>query len=576
MTFRTRLLLAFAIAVGVSVALVSIIVAETTGVAFARLDEQRTAALVAQFRREFARRADDVVRRIDRIASSEAVERLAVEISRPEPDYSVYLEEARMLAGAQALNLLELTAQDGTIISSAQWPARFGYKDEWVVRTGDTLPRTAALKREDLPDEAAVLALAAVRIVPAGEKKLYLAGGERLDKDFLGSLALSEGMRVLLYFDGILSDATGATLSSSPFAALLAIVKREKRETSRIIELESVQAIPLPGADKDLLGVLLVASSRRDLAALQKLIRTLGLSVGSAGVLVGLLLAWWATARVTRPVHQLAAAAREVAHGNWNTHVPPGSRDEIGDLARAFNEMTRQLLDQREKLVQSERVAAWRELARRLAHELKNPLFPLQITVENMQRARSQYPEQFDEVFREGTSTLLAELTNLKTIIGRFSDFARMPPPDRNPMDLNAAVREVTQLFRAQFLSAGVKLEEYLEETLPFINADAGQWSRALRNIVLNAMDAMPAGGVLKIRTEAHDGLVRLEIADTGSGLTKEECERLFTPYYTTKQHGTGLGLAIVQSVVSDHGGRISVESEVGKGTRFRVELNVA
>ena len=169
-----------------------------------------------------------------------------------------------------------------------------------------------------------------------------------------------------------------------------------------------------------------------------------------------------------------------------------------------------------------------------------------------------------------------AELANLKTIIGRFSDFARMPPPERQPMSLNDTVREVTQLFRAQFQSAGVKLEEYLEEKLPLVSADAGQWSRALRNLVLNAMDAMPAGGVLKIRTEAHDRLVRLEISDTGSGLTKEECERLFTPYYTTKQHGTGLGLAIVQSVVSDHGGRISVESEVGQGTRFRVELDVA
>ena len=123
------------------------------------------------------------------------------------------------------------------------------------------------------------------------------------------------------------------------------------------------------------------------------------------------------------------------------------SRDEIGQLARAFNRMTGELVAQRERLVQAERVAAWRELARRLAHELKNPLFPLQITVENMQRARDRYPEQFDEVFREGTATLLAELAHLKQIIGRFSDFARMPAPEIQAVELNALVAETLQLF---------------------------------------------------------------------------------------------------------------------------------
>src|SRR3981189_2839448 len=158
------------------------------------------------------------------------------------------------------------------------------------------------------------------------------------------------------------------------------------------------------------------------------------------GVLLGLLLAWWATARITRPVHELAAAAGEGAAGNWTARVDIQSSDEIGDLAGAFNQMTRHLTEQRERLVQSERVAAWRELARRLAHELKNPLFPLQITVENLQRAREQTSGQFDEVFFESTATLRAELENLKAIVTRFSDFAKMPAPEFEPVDLNESV----------------------------------------------------------------------------------------------------------------------------------------
>jgi signal transduction histidine kinase len=218
-------------------------------------------------------------------------------------------------------------------------------------------------------------------------------------------------------------------------------------------------------------------------------------------------------------------------------------------------------------------VAAWRELARRLAHELKNPLFPLQITVENMQRARDQYPDQFDEVFREGTTTLLAELTNLKTIINRFSDFSKMPPPERQSINLNEILRGVMKLFEAQLAAQQVTAHLELDQGLPNIEADPAQLHRALQNLVLNALDAMPSGGALNLRTARSNGSVRLEVSDTGSGLTPEECARLFTPYYTTKQHGTGLGLAIVQSVISDHGGRISVESEPGRGTTFRIEL---
>jgi len=226
--------------------------------------------------------------------------------------------------------------------------------------------------------------------------------------------------------------------------------------------------------------------------------------------------------------------------------------------------------------VQAERVAAWREVARRLAHELKNPLFPLQTTVENLQRAKEQNPEQFEEVFRESTGILLSEIQNLKTITERFSDFSKMPQPELASVNLNEVVRSTVKLFEAQFGAVGrppITPELHLEEDLPAIQADQALLHRALENLILNAMDAMPAGGVLMLRTTHGNGDVHLEISDTGTGLTPEECDRLFTPYYTTKQHGTGLGLAIVQSVVSDHGGRISVESETGVGTAFHIDL---
>ena len=143
-------------------------------------------------------------------------------------------------------------------------------------------------------------------------------------------------------------------------------------------------------------------------------------------------------------------------------------------------------------------------------------------------------------------------------------------------MNLNDIVKSVVKLFAPQFSAVGrppVNPEVHLDEELPVIQADASLLHRALENLVLNAMDAMPAGGVLMIRTSQQDGNVQLEVSDTGSGLGAEESARLFTSSCTTKQHGTGLGLAVVQSVVSDHGGRIAVESETGVGTSFHVTL---
>ncbi len=295
---------------------------------------------------------------------------------------------------------------------------------------------------------------------------------------------------------------------------------------------------------------------------------------------MGVLLGWWVTGRVTRPVERLAAGARSISSGDWSVRVEAGSGDELGDLARAFNQMTEQLIAQRERALQAERVAAWRELARRLAHELKNPLFPLQITVENLQRARGRDPAQFDEIFRESTATLLAELAQLKAIVGRFSDFARMPPPDLQQVNVNEVVSDVMKLFEAQLSFNGarngagrIEARAELAAFVPPIPADSEQLGRALRNLVLNAMDAMPEGGTLHVRTRASETGVQIEVSDSGQGLTAEECGRLFTPYYTTKQHGTGLGLAIVQSVVSDHHGRISVTSEPGRGATFVLDL---
>ncbi len=591
MSLRRKLSLVFALTVFLSVGAVTWIVSSVTRRAFERANEDQTVALITQFRREFNRRGEDVAHRVETIASDEAVTRMALAVNRGPADYSAYVNEAKALADNQQLDFLEFVDSHGTILSSAQWPAKFGYKESSL--PGGSPSKTAFLRQEELPDGAA-LSLSAIRQVPVGDNPLYVIGGRRLDKDFIGSLELPAGMRAMLYpnlakgFSPALLVAPASGVQQPNFLApLIAQVQQQRQEATALIHWsdnaaddESMHAIPLNGQDSQLLGVLLVGNTRRPYVELRNRIRSAALLAGSVGIIFAILFSGWAASRVTRPVEQLAAAAQEVAAGNWNTQVPVESSDELGALAEAFNRMTGELLEQRERLVQAERVAAWRELARRLAHELKNPLFPLQLTVENLVRSREQKseqsPEQFDEVFRESSATLLAEISNLKTIISRFSEFSRMPQPQFQRVDMNEVVRNVARLLQAQLQSPGhapVTCNLELAEGLPAIAADPELLHRAFSNLALNALDAMPQGGTLTLRMRQTGDRILIEIADTGEGLTPEECERLFTPYYTSKAHGTGLGLAIVQSIISDHGGRISVHSEPGRGTTFMIEL---
>jgi signal transduction histidine kinase len=593
MSFRTKIFLIFLITVLASVALVAYGVTYYTQNAFEAMDSQRTEALVSQFKKEFAQRGEVVVQQVENITNADITLRMALDLARPNADSSLYVHDANGASQDHGLDFVEFVNGDGTLISSAQYPARVGYKNDWLTATKDWRGSPAFLKREELPDGVA-LSLSAVRTLPVGEKNFYIVGGRRLDQNFLASLVLPTGMRALLYRNlepnfvaTALTDASGAVPNPDSFQPLIEQIQKQPPDDSATVvktiewnrdpaSAESFHAMPLRGRNNELLGVLLLGSSAKELVLLKRqILKTAGF-VSLAAVLIGLLVSWWVSRRITRPVEELANGARDVASGHWNAHINVQGNDEIGQLAGAFNDMTRTLAAQKEKLVQTERVAAWRELARRLAHELRNPLFPLQITVENLQRARQLGPEQFQEVFGEATATLKAELANLNSIVGRFSDFSKMPAPQLTRVNVNETLRNAVRLFEAQFNAVGkpsITTEYFLNESLPEIDADPDLLHRAFQNLVLNALDAMPAGGTLNLRTFDSGDTVRIEVSDTGKGLTPEECSRLFTPYYTTKLQGTGLGLAIVQSVISDHHGTISVSSEEGRGATFRIDL---
>ncbi len=591
MTFRAKFLTLFSLAVLAGTALLALGATRLAREQFERFDREQSATLTKQFDLELARRGEEVSFAMQGLADAEATLRMAIDLSRAQADASVYATDGRGLATAHQLDFLDVVAADGTLITSAKWPARSGYKNDWLATEQDWNQRGAFLQRVELPD-GVELGLLAVRVVTVGQKSLYLIGGRRLDREFLSSIALPTGTRALLYRNleaGFVPEALtgtdGPVDQAERFAPLIQPAENHQGSPQRTIQwtadpasAETFVAFPLTGRQNEPLGVVLVGSTQRELVALMNSIRVAALFAALFGLLGGVFLSSWASGRVTKPVAKLTAAVRQVTAGNWATQVDvrAGAGDEAGQLVRAFNEMTKRISEERARLVQTERVAAWRDVAQRLAHEVKQSLFPLEVTVSSLTRSRADFSPRSGEVLTESLAALRSELDHLKAAVMRFSDFSKMPQPRLKPVDVNELLRAVLKDFEPQFRIVGrppITPELYLASSLAKIQGDSDLLHKALENLLRHSIDTMPAGGALTIRTAQANGIVRIEISGGGAGAALEKGARLFSTFRASQAQGSGLGLPTTQAIVSDHGGRFFAESVPGVGTTFRLEF---
>jgi len=250
------------------------------------------------------------------------------------------------------------------------------------------------------------------------------------------------------------------------------------------------------------------------------------------------------------------------------TRIPAGATD-AGAWVVTLEDTT--------ALVAAERAAAWEQAARRMAHEIKNPLTPIRLAAERMRRralGQEADPESLATVVGEGASTIIEEVTTLASLVDTFGRFARLPAADLAPTDLGAVVQQVTNLYAN--VKRGVTVSADVPDALPLVNADAEQVKRALINLVDNAVAATPAGGHVRIAAGVEQGRARLAVEDDGAGIPEAERERVFDPAYSTKARGSGLGLAIVARIAAEHAGRVRVEENVPHGCRFLLEWPAA
>ena len=277
-----------------------------------------------------------------------------------------------------------------------------------------------------------------------------------------------------------------------------------------------------------------------------------------------------------QPAQEIALAVdgREVHLAVAATRLPSEEGESEGIVL---------VLDDVTPLIRAQRVATWRDVARRLAHEIKNPLTPIQLCAERIRRHLVSAPSPTRELVEECTATIVGEVDSLKALVDEFSQFARMPAPTAVPADLNAVLADALKLYNG--LLESIEIHPSFDAALPLIRIDAEQIRRVVINLVDNAIEAL--GGVSRRSSETsspgiitlatiHDPaqhVVRLVVADNGPGISTADRDKLFMPYYSTKKRGSGLGLAIVRRIIVEHGGTIEVGDNRGAGTRFTIEL---
>jgi nitrogen fixation/metabolism regulation signal transduction histidine kinase len=263
---------------------------------------------------------------------------------------------------------------------------------------------------------------------------------------------------------------------------------------------------------------------------------------------------------------------------------------EIAELAQSFDDMLKDLEATRRRLAAASRVAAWREVARQVAHEVKNPLAPIRAAVETLRRLRARQDPEFDKYFDEATRTVLDEVHRISNIVTEFTRFARLPAPKPQEIDAAELVRQVARLHEA---SGRAKITVLVDRVPPVVRADRDQIVQVLTNLVQNALEAVSGkgdAGLVSIvigdgtsaasprrgqHLNAGPSNVAITVSDNGPGVAPEMADRLFEPYATNKPQGTGLGLAIAQRIAMEHGGELSYVGRPGEGAAFRLVLPV-
>ncbi len=538
MRLRTLLLLAFALLALLPLAVTVPFASRRIEVTFARELAARADAAASLASAELDRLRADVEDSVGACAADPATESVALQLDSGVPPAA---DAMRAVAEGRPLTVLTLRDASGVSRSSAFLPARVGDVEPGLstVTPGEA-PVVVPVEVQNADGVQLRPALVAARPVEATHGAATLVGGQVLDDAWVSRLARLTGARVELQGQGLTPAAAGTA---------------EGRTVQR--------ALPLGPAELTLaVGSAAVDETRATL------LRAL-LTAGALGLLLALVAGFLFARGITRPVEALTEGVRSVAGGALDTRVPATGSGEVRVLVDAFNRMTEDLGHATRALRAAEQAAAWEGVARSLAHELRNPLTPLQMSLETLLAARRARDPRFEALFVESAPAMLEEVERLRRTIDAFARFARLPAARLEPLDLTSWTEQTLGLAAAR---PGVTLRWEPGPRLP-VRADRDQLAQLLHNLLRNAEEAMPAGGQVTVRTRDDAGRAVLEVEDTGPGIPADARARVLEPGVTTKADGTGLGLALGARIAQGHGGTLEVDTAGGGGALLRLRL---
>jgi two-component system nitrogen regulation sensor histidine kinase NtrY len=576
-SLRSRLILGVAIVALVPLALSMTLLSRRIEDTVRQQASQRLSAALATLEAGLAADGKRIAGQLGILAKDPALKRLYLLHPAGSRDLAEDLAERRFLLG---LDFLHVADTSGAVIADAA-AAATARDAPLEVRA---LPGRGAHGPaiETLADGSATVLSASAPILYAGRPVGLLRGGLALNAVFLERLKSASGVDILFADPGgrvlasTLGDSLERTGTGDEGGLILERVGAARVEIggisywSRSVLIGAPLAGPAginPLVLHKITGLVPTAAADRTIAALQ--LTSLLLGLFGLGVAIALGVLW--SSQVSRPVEQLAEVSQRIARGEWDEPIRMRSVRELQTLVAAFERMRADLGDYRQRLVTSERQAAWGQMARMVAHEIKNPLTPIAVSVADLKRSFERERADFPEILDQAVKTTAAEVDALKRILQEFADFARLPPPQLAPCTLADLISGLATLYGREVEARRLELPSPTRNVR--FTADQGQMRQALVNLIQNGLDATEPGGRVTVAARAQGGTLEISVADTGPGLTPERQAGLFVPGLTTKAHGSGLGLTIVQRIVNDHGGSIAVESEPGRGTTFHMRL---
>ena len=491
------------------------------------------------------------------------------------------LAEQRFLLGLDYLAVIDTT---GRVSADASLAAPVGGRASSEALDAESLPAAADSGLAVLPlSKPSGLVLDAVApIAYAGERVGSVRGGVRVDSTFLARLQRLSGLELLL------RDAEGRVLATTLTGREAPAMRPADPSVARVrlggrtwLTREVDLRLGPAGAPPRLTALASTAAADDAMTVLG----STALVLGVLGVLIAIVLGVVWSHQVASPVVRLASFSERISRGEWDEPLAMESMRELQTLVDALERMRHDLRTYRDHLRASERQAAYGQMARKVAHEIKNPLTPIALSVQGLKRSYDQKHPDFGATLDEAVRTVGEEVQRLKALLQEFNELGRFPPPRPVPFVVGDLMGDLRTLFHHEVVAGRLTFD--LPPVVMPIVADPGQLRQALLNLIQNALDATAAGargapagttgqagaGHVRVTVAAHGDALFFAVSDDGPGLSEQERAQLFVPGFTTKTHGTGLGLTIVERIISDHGGTIEVDTAPGRGTSFVIQL---